>query len=115
MSGRDGTQEIDGSGQTRLTHDPASEVSPTWGPLVAATPSSRCTITGTARKDTLRGTPRRDVICSLAGNDTLLGLAGDDLLKGGAGNDVLTGGPGRDVADGGPGKDACVAEVKTSC
>jgi Tol biopolymer transport system component len=110
----------DGTGATRLTNDPAPDLSPDWQPLPT------CSIRGSGADDALQGTDGDDVICGLGGadaisagggrdlllggkgDDALEGQDGDDVLEGDAGNDRLEGGPGYDVLDGGPGTDACV-------
>jgi Ca2+-binding RTX toxin-like protein len=72
----------------------------------ASRKSSKCTITGTARRDVLRGSRKRDVICGQGGNDLIRGLGGNDLIRGGAGNDRALGGSGRDRIYGSSGNDA---------
>jgi Tol biopolymer transport system component len=114
------TMSADGSGQTRLTNEPADDLSPDWQPLPI------CTITGTSMADVLVGTEGNDVICGLGGADTISGGDGSDLVFGGAGNDViygelgsdllfgeggsdtLDGGPDYDGLNGGPGTDPCL-------
>jgi Tol biopolymer transport system component len=112
----------DGTGQARLTNDPAVDLSPDWQPLPA------CTVSGTGGADpALLGTDGNDVICARGGDDVVLGGLGHDLVLGGpgadsiggedgndllvgeGGNDVLDGGPGLDLLDGGQGIDTCLA------
>jgi Tol biopolymer transport system component len=111
----------DGTFVTRLTQDPAPDLSPDWQPLPI------CTITGTGLSDPdLRGTDGNDVICALGGDDVVNAGLGDDLVLGGRGNDtiegqlgidvihgdqgddLLNGGPDYDLLDGGSGVDTCV-------
>lgn len=110
----------DGTSLTRLTQDPAPDLSPDWQPLPI------CTITGTGQADALAGTDGNDVICALGGddavqaglghdlvyggrgNDTLEGQLGVDVLHGDQGDDLLNGGPDYDLLDGGTGIDTCV-------
>ena len=110
----------DGTFLTRLTQDPAPDLSPDWQPLPI------CTITGTGQADVLAGTDGNDVICALGGddvvraglghdlvfggrgNDTLEGQLGNDVLHGDQGDDLLNGGPDYDLLDGGTGIDTCV-------
>jgi uncharacterized delta-60 repeat protein len=73
--------------------------------LPQATPTSSCTITGTAGNDILTGTSGADVICGLGGSDAIRGLEGNDTLIGASGNDVLLGGAGADTVMGGKGDD----------
>ena len=74
----------------------------------AATPSPRCTITGTAASERLVGTPGNDVICGLAGNDTIVGNGGNDTIVGGRGKDTIDGGMGADVILGGEDNDRLI-------
>jgi TolB protein len=111
----------DGTFLTRLTQDPAPDLSPAWQPLPI------CTIEGTGASDPdLRGTDANDVICAHGGddvvsaglghdlvfggrgNDTLEGQLGNDVLHGDQGDDLLNGGPDYDLLDGGSGIDTCV-------
>jgi Tol biopolymer transport system component len=111
----------DGTFLTRLTQDPAPDLSPDWQPLPI------CTIEGTGASDPdLRGTDANDVICAHGGddvvsaglghdlvfggrgNDTLEGQLGNDVLHGDQGDDLLNGGPDYDLLDGGSGIDTCV-------
>jgi Ca2+-binding RTX toxin-like protein len=110
----------DGSGQIRLTNEPAADLAPDWQP------DPTCTIRGTGEPDALVGTDGNDVICALAGddvvnaglgndlvfggqgNDTINGDDGSDLLIGEAGNDTLDGGSGFDALDGEQGIDTCI-------
>jgi Tol biopolymer transport system component len=110
----------DGTGATRLTDDPAPDLSPDWQPVPT------CTIRGSGEADALQGTDGDDVICGVGGadaisagggrdlvfggkgDDVLEGQDGNDVLEGDAGNDRLEGGSGYDVLDGGPGADSCV-------
>ena len=109
-----------GTGQTRLTTDPALDLSPSWQP------DPSCTIRGTRGPDQLWGTAGDDVICAGGGddvvnagegsdlvyggrgNDTLAGEGGNDILLGAAGNDVLDGGAGFNSLIGGGGADTCI-------
>lgn len=95
------TMAADGSGVTRITDNPQSDLGPDWHRF----PSPRCTIVGTTGDDVLTGTDGVDVICGLGGHDELSGLGGNDILRGGDGKDVIKGGNGDDVFDGGLGAD----------
>jgi len=111
----------DGTFLTRLTEDPAPDLSPDWQPLPI------CTIEGTGVSDPdLRGTDANDVICAHGGDDVVRAGIGHDLVFGGRGNDsiegqfgidvihgdqgddLLGGGPDYDLLDGGTGIDTCV-------
>jgi Ca2+-binding RTX toxin-like protein len=115
------TMNADGSGQARLTNDPAVDLAPDWQPLPI------CTITGASGSDpTLLGTSGDDVICARGGDDVVLAGLGNDLVLGGpgsdaiggedgndlvvgeGGNDTLDGGAGLDLLDGEQGIDTCV-------
>lgn len=95
------TMVADGSGVTRITDNPLSDLGPDWHRF----PSPRCTMVGTTGDNVLTGTDGIDVICGLGGHDELSGLGGNDLLRGGDGKDVIKGGNGDDVFDGGLGAD----------
>jgi Ca2+-binding RTX toxin-like protein len=111
----------DGTFLTRLTQDPAPDLSPDWQPLPV------CTVEGTGGNDPLlQGTDANDVICALGGddvvnaglghdlvlggrgNDTLEGELGIDVIHGDQGDDLLNGGADYDLLDGGTGVDTCV-------
>jgi Tol biopolymer transport system component len=111
----------DGTFLTRLTEDPAPDLSPDWQPRPI------CTIEGTGVNDPdLRGTDANDVICAHGGDDVVSAGLGHDLVLGGRGNDVVEGqfgvdvihgdqgddriggGPDYDLLDGGTGVDTCV-------
>jgi Tol biopolymer transport system component len=111
----------DGTFLTRLTQDPAPDLSPDWQPLPI------CTIEGTGVSDPdLLGTDANDVICAHGGDDVVKAGLGHDLVLGGRGNDaiegqsgidvvhgdqgddLLNGGPDYDLLDGGTGVDTCI-------
>ena len=107
---RDGNNEIyvmdaDGSGERRLTNNPANDIGPDWGtarptpppPTATICEGETATIVGTPGNDNnIVGTSGRDVIAALGGNDRISALAGNDLVCGGGGHDRIDGGAGDD-------------------
>lgn len=74
----------DGSGQARLTNNPAGDADPDWGTAPSSPPFPTCkgqdaTIVGTDGNDNLVGTSNRDVIVGLGSNDHISGLGGMTL------------------------------------
>ena len=115
-SNRDGNYELyvmnaNGSGQTRLTIDPADDLDADWqirptgvtdfwvkpNPSGGNPKRRTCTRVGNDGANRLKGGPGRDVLCGVGGNDRLLGRGGDDYLVGGSGRDLINGGRGRDA------------------
>jgi Ca2+-binding RTX toxin-like protein len=112
-----------GSGQTRLTTDPAADLGP------RPVPNVRCngrpaTLLGTKSRQSLTGGPNRDVVhafgaddkplksfkgrddvCAGSGDDVVRAGRGDDAVNGGKGDDQLRGGKGNDEVAGGKGND----------
>jgi Ca2+-binding RTX toxin-like protein len=143
-STRDGNWEVytmnaeDGSGQTNISNNPASDGWPEWAPTQSPPPPTcegqTATIVGTLGNDNnIVGTSGRDVIAALEGNERVRSLDGNDIVCGGEGNDIVDGGggtdrlfgdapngedggTGTDNGDGGPDFDRCVRlDTATNC
>ena len=88
VSGADGVDFLDGTGDDTLNGGPGSD-----------------TLVGQAGDDKLLGGPGKDKLVGGAGDDRMFGGPGVDRFSGGPGRDFARGGGGNDRGSGGPGDD----------